>query len=82
MKIYYINADCGDGSTSTHFYDSKECIDFCCDEENGFVEEYWSGNGGSWGSFEIPDGTPITGIRIRSMNDLIEKDDPDFYFDL
>lgn len=74
MKIFYINADCGDGSSNTEFYDSKECIDFCCDEENG-LEEYWDGDGGSWGSFEVPDGTPITCIRIRTMADLKRDDD-------
>lgn len=69
MKVFYINANNGDGSSSTHFYDSKECINFCCDEENG-LEQYWDGDGGSWGSFEVPDGTPITGIRIRTIADL------------
>lgn len=69
MKIYYINADCGDGSSRTEFYDSKECIDFCCNEENG-LEEYWDGDGGSWHCFEVPDGTPITGITIKTIEDL------------
>lgn len=69
MKVFYINADNGDGSSRTEFYDSKECIDFLCDEETG-CDEYWDGDGGSWGSFEVPDGTVITGITIKTIGDL------------
>lgn len=72
MKIFYINSDSGDGSSCTEFYNSQECIDFCCDQENG-LEQYWDGDGGSWGSFEVPDGTPITGIRIRNLDQLKER---------
>lgn len=66
MDVFYINRDNGDGSSTTVFFDSKECIDYCCDEENG-LEDYWDGDGGSWGSFTVPDGTPITGITIKTM---------------
>lgn len=69
MRIYYINANNGDGSSRTEFYDNKECIDFCCDEDND-MEDYWDGDGGSYGSFEVPDGTPITGITIGTIETL------------
>lgn len=71
MKVWYINADNGDGSSRTVFYDSHECIKFCCDENNG-LEEYWDGDGGSYGSFTVPDGTPITGIEIGTLEQLKE----------
>ena len=73
MKIFYINSDSGDGSSCTHFYDSQEALDYVMDEDNGF-EEYMDGDGGSWGSFEVPDGTPITGIRIRALEE-VRRDD-------
>lgn len=52
MKIYYIVASNGDGSSRVEFYDSKECIDYLCDDKTG-SEEYWDGDGGSWGEIEI-----------------------------
>lgn len=69
MKVFYINSDSGDGSSCTHFYNSLECIEFCCDEKDGF-EEYWDGDGGSWNVFEVPDGTVITGIIIHDIEYL------------
>lgn len=72
MDIFYITVNNGDGSSSTEFYDSMECIDYVCDEENG-LEEYWDGDGGSWGRFWVPDGTEIRGITIRSMSSLTSE---------
>ena len=69
MKIWYITANCGDGSSSTEFYDSRECIDYLTDDER-CDERYMDGEGGSYGSFEVPDGTTFKGIRIRSLADI------------
>ena len=48
MEVFYINANCGDGSSRTEFYDSKECIDYLTDDER-CDETYTDGDGGSWG---------------------------------
>lgn len=71
MKIFYITGNNGDGSSTTEFYDSKECIDYLTDYDL-CDERYMDADGGSWGSFEVPDGTPVTGIRIQSMSDIVE----------
>ena len=69
MKIFYITANNGDGSSSTEFYDSQECIDYLTDDDR-CDERYMDGAGGSYGSFEVPDATEIKGIRIHTMSDL------------
>lgn len=69
MKIYYITANNGDGSSSTEFYDSMECIDYLTDYDK-CDERYMDGDGGSYGCFEVPDGTPITGITIETLDDI------------
>lgn len=53
MRIYYITAKNGDGSSRTEFYDSKECIDYLTDDDL-CIEDYMDGDGGSWGFFEAP----------------------------
>lgn len=55
MRIYYITANNGDGSSRTEFYDSKECIDYLTNYDR-CLEDYMDGDGGSWGSFEAPGG--------------------------
>lgn len=74
MKIYYITANNGDGSSRTEFYDSKECIDYLCDDETG-DEAYWDGDGGSWGSFEAPGGIQFDSKwkRVMTMDDICKK---------
>jgi len=69
VTIWYITANNGDGSSSTHFFDSFDCIEYCCDEDNG-LEEYWDGDGGSYGHFLVPIGTEISGIKIYSIDSL------------
>lgn len=71
MKIYYITANCGDGSSRTDFYDSKECIDFLTDDER-CLEEYMDGDGGSWGSFEAPGGIQFDSSwkRVETIEDV------------
>ncbi len=71
MRIYYINADCGDGSSRTEFYDSKECIDYLTDDDR-FLEEYMDGDGGSWGYFDLSEGATITFPhgKVRTMEDI------------
>jgi hypothetical protein len=69
MILYYINADAGDGSSYTEFYDSQECIDYLCDTDNGF-EQYWDGDGGSWGTIEIT-GEVVTKGKVRTMADIL-----------
>lgn len=71
MRIFYITANNGDGSFRTEFYDSKECIDRLTDDDL-CLEEYTDGDGGSWGSFEIPDDTPVSGITIKTINEVEE----------
>lgn len=70
MRIYYITASNGDGSSRTEFYDSRECIDFLTDDDR-CLEDYMDGDGGSWGSFEAPGG--ITGVTVRTIDDLRER---------
>ena len=72
MKIFYINADNGDGSSRTEFYDSMECIEYLTDEDNG-REEYWDGDGGSYGSFEAPGGIEFDSRwqKVMSMADIL-----------
>jgi hypothetical protein len=54
VKIYYIVANNGDGSSRVEFYDSKECIDWLTDEDTcPDFEGYMDGDGGSWGVIEI-----------------------------
>lgn len=69
MKVFYITASNGDGSSRTEFYDSKECIDYLTDDER-CDETYMDGDGGSWGSFEVPDGTPFSGIKIGTIESV------------
>lgn len=69
MKVFYITANNGDGSSTTEFWDSQECIDYLIDDDR-CDERYMDGDGGSYGFFEVPDGTEIKGIRIRSLDNL------------
>lgn len=69
-EIFYITASNGDGSFRTEFYDSRECIEFLRDEANG-REDYWDGDGVSWGSFTAPGGILFdAGRTIMTMSDL------------
>lgn len=72
MQVFYISANNGDGSTTVEFYDSKACVEYLTDEDgpNTDFERYVDGDGGSYGSFTVPDGTLITGVRIRSLSDI------------
>lgn len=71
MQVFFINANSGDGSSYTEFYESKACIDFLTNEHTTpDFERYIDGDGGSWGSFTVPDGTPITGIEIGTLAEL------------
>jgi hypothetical protein len=74
MRIYYITANNGDGSSSTEFYDSRECIDYLTDEDK-CLETYMDGDGGSWSYFDAPGG--ITGVEVRSLEQLIKDHEDD-----
>lgn len=63
MRIYYTGTDQGDGSIGVEFFDSAEAIE---QREEDDPETY-RGEGG-W-SFEVPDGTVITGINIQTSED-------------
>lgn len=81
MQIFYITANNGDGSSSTEFYDSKECIDYLTDDDK-CDERYMDGDGGSWGSFTIHCGEmvpKITGIEIGTISSI--KAEEEFYED-
>lgn len=68
MKVFYIVASNGDGSSRVEFYDSQECIDYLTDENTTHdMGAYLDGDGGSYGSFEVPEGTPIMGIEIHNL---------------
>lgn len=69
MNVYYVNANNGDGSSTTEFYDSKECIERLCNDDI-FDDIYRDGDGGSWGMFSVPDDTVISEIRIGTMADV------------
>ncbi len=50
MKImYYTTIDNGDGSSSTRFFESQECIDYL---EDVNPEAFGAGEGGSWFEYE------------------------------
>lgn len=74
MKIFYITANNGDGSSRTEFYDSQECIDFLTDAGR-WLEAYMDGDGGSWGSFEAPGGIQFDNQwqKVETMADLIAQ---------
>lgn len=61
MRVFYTTSDGGDGSSSVSFFESQKCIDMI---EEADPDTYGSGEGGSW--FEVPDGTPVTGITIHT----------------
>lgn len=72
MKVFYTVVKDGSifhaNSAFVAFFDSEECITKL--EEKG-AEGYRAGEGG--GSFEVPDGTIITGIQIQTMADVEEQ---------
>lgn len=68
MKVFYTTCNNGDGSSSTEFFESSECITRLEDKD---PEGYGQGEGG--GSFEVPDGTVIVGIEIKTMADVDEQ---------
>jgi hypothetical protein len=71
VKIYYIVASNGDGSSRVEFYDSKECIDYLCDYETG-NEDYWDGDGGSWGTIEITGEVVSKGV-VQTYDEMIAE---------
>jgi hypothetical protein len=64
MKLYYTTSNNGDGSASVEFFEEQKCIELL---EEADPETYGMGEGGSW--MEVPDGTEITGIEIRSLEE-------------
>lgn len=68
MRVFYTATNNGDGSSSVEFFDSQECITKLEDKD---PEGYSCGEGGS--SFDVPDGTVITGIEIHTMADVDEQ---------
>lgn len=65
MRVYYINANNGDGSSRTEFYADKECIDLLLDDDNPRSDDYQDGDGGSWGSFVL--NGSISGVDIGTL---------------
>ena len=63
MKIFFTASNNGDGSSSVHFFESKECIDLL---EEHDPEGYGGGEGGDW--LEVPDGTIVTGITVKNLD--------------
>lgn len=56
MKIWYLVANNGDGSSSVHFFTEQATAQALCDDESKL--ETYGGNEGGPQSFEInPDGT-------------------------
>lgn len=62
MRVWFTTSNNGDGSSSVEFFDSEECITKLEEKD---PEGYAGGEGG--GSFEVPDGTVITGIEIHNL---------------
>lgn len=77
MRIFYITANNGDGSTRTEFYDSQACIDFLTDDTRGerFLEAYMDGDGGSWGFFDAPGGIILPYGDVGTMDTLLAEYD-------
>lgn len=56
MKVWYLVANNGDGSSSVHFFQDQATAQALCDDESKL--ETYGGNEGGPNSFDIlPDGT-------------------------
>ena len=72
MRVWLLSTDQGDGSRGIQFFDNKESCNRLIEHD---PDTYSDGDGGNIYSFEVPDGTEITGINIRTVEDVNEMID-------
>lgn len=60
MRIYYTSADNGDGSASTYFFESQQCIDMLEEDD---PERYGAGEGGSHFDVEGTHNIPVQTLK-------------------